>query len=120
MSQKTAEGKKVKKGTSVDYVVSKGPKIEMATVPRLVGTPEEEAKQKITDSGLQVGNITYENNDVMPGYVIYQSAPIGSEMEKGSFIDFVVSLGPEEAPPTPDNPDDGSDPGTDPSGNTEG
>ena len=122
ISQKTAEGKKVKKGTTVDYVVSKGPEIEMVKVPRLNGYSEAEATQRLIDAGLQVGNISYEYNSVMAGYVISQSASVGSEMEKGSDVDFVVSKGPEPVtPPEPEVPDGGgSDPGTDPGNSTEG
>lgn len=122
ISQKTAEGKKVKKGTAVDYVVSKGPEIEMVKVPRLNGYSEAEATQRLIDAGLQVGNISYEYNSVMAGYVISQSASVGSEMEKGSYVDFVVSKGPEPVtPPEPEVPDgEGSNPGTDPGNSTEG
>lgn len=122
MSQKTSEGKKVKKGTAVDYVVSKGPEIEMVTVPSLTGHTEAEANQRLTDAGLQAGRVTYENSgSVMKGYVIYQSASAGSEMEKDSYVDFVVSLGPAEVTPsTPDVPDDGNGSSDDPGNNTEG
>lgn len=117
ISQKTAEGKKVAKGTAVDYVISKGPKIEMVSVPSLSGLTEEAARQRLIDKGLQPGSVTSEpSNTIMQGYVIYQSAPAGSQMEKDSTVDFVVSSGPEEVtPPTPDVPIDGGDgSGTDP------
>ncbi|MBA4701276.1 MAG: Stk1 family PASTA domain-containing Ser/Thr kinase [Ruminococcus sp.] len=105
ISQKTKVDKKVAKDTAVDYVVSKGPKIEMVNVPPLTNKTEDSARQALTDAGLSVGNITYENSSVTQGYVITQSASPGSQLEKGTAVDFVVSLGPDQPSP----PDDGSD-----------
>ena len=109
MSQKTSDGKKVKKGTAVDYVVSKGPKIEQVTVPSLSNKNEEEARQALTDAGLQPGNVTYENSSVSQGYVISQTASPGSKLDKDSYVDFVVSLGPVQ--PDSESPGDGTDNG---------
>ena len=120
MSQKTKADKKVDAGTTVEYVVSKGPKVEMVTVPQLIGYSEEDAVQRLTAKGLQAGAVTSESsNTVMAGYVIYQSAPSGSQMEKGSSVDFVVSSGPE-ATPDPENPSDGGGTGNGTGGTTEG
>ena len=43
MSQKTKADKKVDAGTTVEYVVSKGPKVEMTTVPSIIGYSREVA-----------------------------------------------------------------------------
>ncbi|MGC4020014.1 MAG: Stk1 family PASTA domain-containing Ser/Thr kinase [Muricomes sp.] len=110
ISQKTKVNKKVDKGTSVDYVVSKGPKVEMVNVPALTNKTEEAALQALTNAGL-TGYVTYENSSVTQGYVITQSAPAGSQLEKGTAVDFVVSLGPEQ-PSLPNNDTGGGDTGT--------
>lgn len=100
MSQGTEPNKKVTKGTAVDYVVSKGPKVEMVDVPLLTNMTEEAAIQALESVGLG-GNVTYQSSSVTPGYVISQSAAPGSQLEKGTTVDIVVSE-------TPDSSQDGS------------
>ena len=116
ISQDTEAGTKVKEGTTVGFVVSKGPKIEMVTVPSLKGLTEAEAGQKITSSGLLVGSVTYQESDTTPGYVISQSVSAGSSVEKGIYIDIVISksAAPPEpvAPQEPENPDKPVEPAT--------
>ena len=99
MSQKTAEGKKVEKGTTIEYVISKGPKVEMTTVPNLKGLTESAAGDKIGNSDLERGTVTYQESDVTKGYVISQSIAPGTSVEKGSPIDIVVSKGPKQNEP---------------------
>ena len=96
MSQNTEEGKKVEKGTTVEYVVSKGPKVEVTAVPNLKGLTEAQAGDKIGSSNLELGNVTYQESDVTKGYVISQSIAPGTSVEKGSPIDIVVSKGPKQ------------------------
>lgn len=80
----------------VDYVVSKGPKVTYATMPKLVGLDLATAKLKIVQGGLEVGQITEENSDeVAAGLVMKQSVPSGQEVEVGSSIWMTVSKGPK-------------------------
>ncbi len=123
ISQSEEAGKKLEKDSAVNIVISKGKKIKMSTVPALNGRTESDARAALEKSGLKVGNVTtrYDRN-VMSGYVITQSAAAGSQMEEGSVVDFVVSLGPEPTPeppapypptpepPTPEPPIDGGGP----------
>lgn len=111
ISQGTEVGKKVDKGSSVDYVISKGKKIETVTVPSLTGSDLEGAKQKLSENGLSVGNITYEYSASVPeGYVISQTAAAGSQVEKGTFVGLVISKGPETIdPPDPGEGGDGTE-----------
>ncbi|TCS77027.1 serine/threonine-protein kinase [Muricomes intestini] len=90
MNQGTEPDKKVTKGTAVDYVVSKGPEVEMVNVPSLTNMTEDAALQALEDAGL-AGNVTYQSSSVTPGYVISQSAAPGSQLEKGTTVDIVVS-----------------------------
>ncbi len=118
ISQSEKAGKKLEKDSTVNIVISKGKKIKMSTVPALYGKTEADARAALEKAGLKVGNVTtkYDQN-VMSGYVITQSAAAGSQMEEGSYVDFVVSLGPETTPepptplppepPTPEPPIDG-------------
>ena len=65
-----------------------------AVVPKVVGLTEESAKNKITSSGLTVGNVSYtSSSSVAKGYVITQTAEPGQEILKNSAIDIVVSTG---------------------------
>ena len=116
MSQKTKADKKVDAGTTVEYVVSKGPKVEMTTVPPIIGYSREVAIQRLEAKGLQAGTVTTEPSEtVMEGYVIRQSAPADSPKAKGEAVDFVVSSGPS-VDPEPEDPDNGTDPGDGTSG----
>jgi serine/threonine-protein kinase len=77
-------------------VISKGCKDKISTVPSLAGKTQNEAIRALESAGLKSGYISFEySSSVMQGYVINQSASPGSEMEKYSMVDFVVSLGPE-------------------------
>lgn len=87
-------GGKVKKGSTVNIVVSKGAKTKMVTVPSLSGMTQAAAEQAITEAGLTIGSVTEEySSSVSAGYVISQTASVGSQIEKGSSVGFVVSKG---------------------------
>ena len=106
ISQDPASGK-VKKGSTVNIVVSKGAKVKMVTVPPLSGMTQQAAEQAIIDAGLTVGSVTEEYNEsVSAGYVISQTASVGSQIEKGSSVGFVVSKG---AQPSTDNGNTGGE-----------
>ncbi|MDD2980597.1 MAG: Stk1 family PASTA domain-containing Ser/Thr kinase [Hespellia sp.] len=100
ISQGVSSGKKVEQGTSVDVVISKGPKTVMISVPSLSGMTEEEAGTALSNAGLSVGSVSYEHSSsVTAGYVISQTASSGSQVEEGSSVGFVISLGAEEEKP---------------------
>jgi serine/threonine-protein kinase len=101
MTQSVESGKKTGKGTKVNLVISKGCKDKVSTVPSLAGKTQNEAIRALESAGLKSGYISFEySSSVMQGYVINQSASPGSEMEKYSMVDFVVSLGPEPSQET--------------------
>jgi serine/threonine-protein kinase len=77
----------------VDIYVSDGVKPTHAEVPNIIGEPLGVSKEKIEDSGLQVGTITYQHNATLqPGTVITQSVPPGSRVMLDSKVDIVVSV----------------------------
>jgi len=84
----------VKKGRRVYLTVSKGRRtFEM---PKLVGLPLRDAKFKISDLHLILGNIIYENDTYYPeGVVSAQSIDPGKPIAAGEKIDLTVSLGVE-------------------------
>lgn len=107
ISQKTEAGKKVKKDSSVDYVVSKGKKIEKVTVPPITGRKESEALQILANLGLSGNYIGEDYSDTYSaGEICYQSVPAGEQGEKGqTVIDYMISIGPRNAPGGSDNPE---------------
>lgn len=110
VSQKKAADSKVEKGTAIDFEVSKGPKIKMVEVPSLNGKTFNDAAAALEGSGLNVGTVTYEySSGTMANYVMYQSAEAGSQVEEGTYIDFVVSKGPEPTVTPQPGPGEGDD-----------
>lgn len=109
LSQTQSAGKKVEKGSTIDFVISKGK--EQAVVPGLVWATYEDALAKLSSAGLKPGNVTreYDNTGEFPeGYVMYQTQGEGTTLDKGGSVDFVVSKGIDSNantnPPTdPDN-----------------
>ena len=67
---------------------------ETVKVITLVGMPEEDALQAITDMGLNVGQVQrLPNSDQPEGYVWYQSIAADTAVEPGTSIDIFVSTG---------------------------
>lgn len=107
ISQKKDAGTKVKKGTTVDFVVSKGAKIKTVDVPSLSGMTEEAALQKLADKGLSGYVMDRQYSSVTSGYVISQTA--SGSVEVGTEVGIVVSMGPE--PSTNSGPGTGQEEG---------
>ncbi|MDO5431148.1 Stk1 family PASTA domain-containing Ser/Thr kinase [Eubacterium sp.] len=106
------EGVSVAEGTSITLYVSKGQ--DLVTVPGIVGMSESAAEAQIEDSGLSVGRVTTSESDtVSAGLVISQSPTEGTQTERGTSINFVVSSGKPTPSPTP-TPTPKPDPSTEP------
>lgn len=91
------EGVSVAEGTQITLYVSKGQ--DLVTVPGIVGLSQSAAKEQIENGGLEVGVVsTSESDTVSAGLVISQSPSSGTQTERGTSINFVVSTG---KPPTP-------------------
>ncbi|MEA5007877.1 Stk1 family PASTA domain-containing Ser/Thr kinase [Clostridium tyrobutyricum] len=87
-------GTKVKVNSEVRVSISGGKK--QLTVPNVVGTDLDTAKDIITKSGLNVGDISYKYSDnVSSGDVISQDPQSDSNVDDNSSIDLIVSNGPE-------------------------
>ena len=94
------EGVSVAEGTSITLYVSKGQ--DLVTVPGIVGLSESAAEAQIESSGLSVGRVTTSESDtVSAGLVISQSPTEGTQTERGTSINFVVSSGKPTPSPTP-------------------
>ncbi len=68
-------------------------------VPNVVGKTEAEARSAITSAGLTVGTVTQEYSDTVPaGKVIRQTPSAGTEVDRGSAVNIVVSKGAKPKP----------------------
>lgn len=92
-------GTKLSPGDIVHMVVSTGPKVKLVTVISFVDEDIESAKKSIRELELIVGEVEYEPDMSMPGIVLEQSIAAGTEVPAGSFIDLVVSKGPDGEDP---------------------
>ena len=68
-------------------------------VPNVVGKTEAEARSAITSAGLTVGTVTQEYSNTVPaGKVIRQNPAAGTEVDRGSAVNIVVSKGAQPKP----------------------
>lgn len=92
VEQDVAEGTELKKGSIIKIKVSKGE--ESLSVPNLANMSLESAKRRLSESGLELGEVTKENNDrVAVDQIISQYPEAGSIVDKNSKVDIVISLG---------------------------
>jgi len=97
ISQNPVGSTSVAIGSSVDLVVSLGP--VQISVPGVVDMTQAAAESSITSAGLTVGNVTTANHlTIVPGNVISQNPAGGTQVDDGSSVDLVVSLGPVGPP----------------------
>ena len=67
----------------------------LVLVPDVVTYSQEDAESKISGAGLEIGEVSMEYSDeVEAGLVIRQSPMAGEEVEEGSSVNIVISLGP--------------------------
>lgn len=84
----------VKKKTTVEVEISKGP--TMVKVPDVLNAPLLEAEAAITQVGLSVGETTRVYHEQIPsGEVVYQEPLADKEVVQGSAVNLIVSKGPE-------------------------
>ena len=93
-------GSTATKGSTVNLVVSRGPK--PVKVPVLVGAKREVAAQRLRSNGLEA-SVSEVKSDEPKGQVISQAPDAGTEVERGSSVLIVVSNGEgeEEQPRVP-------------------
>jgi len=91
LRQDPQPGVKSKDGSVVTLVVSDGP--GDATVPDLSGEKGSEAEQDLINLGFDVSVEEQSSGNVKQGRVVKTEPPAGSQIEKGSAVTLVVSLG---------------------------
>lgn len=97
ISQNPGSGEKAAKASKITLIISMGPAVKKTEVPDLRGLSESAAKDKLNSANLKAGTVTEEYNDsVTAGCVISQSYSPGMEINEGTTVDFVLSLGKKE------------------------
>jgi len=116
ISQTPEENELAMPGTIVTIVVSKGEEMTKVIAPELYGLTEADAKEKLENLGLVLGNVSTNYNTRYPkDQVCLQTVAGGKDVLKGTSVGIVISLGPAPATPTPEpteapvNPPDGND-----------
>ena len=99
--QRPVGGSFIEKNGTVSLTVSSGAGVidvvdGIATVPYITWDTEEDAIAKLLEAGLASPEIEYVHDDnVSAGQVISVEPEAGTEIEEGSVVKIVVSLGPE-------------------------
>lgn len=94
ISQSQPAETKVAIGTTITVTVSLGKEDTTVRVPNLMGYEEDEAIAILIENNLAVGNIGQANSEtVEEGKVCYQSHSYGAFVERGTAIDFKISMG---------------------------
>ncbi|MGN1301108.1 MAG: Stk1 family PASTA domain-containing Ser/Thr kinase [Clostridia bacterium] len=88
------ENYKVKEGSTVKLVVSKGQ--ELVTVTKVIGKKRDEAIKELKDLGLVPEVEEVNSDEIEKDYVIEQEVAEGEEILKGSTIKIKVSMGIEQ------------------------
>lgn len=91
ISQSPKQGIKIKTYQKVEIVVSSGP--ADVKVPDVVGSQQEEAESKITNTELVVKVVSEYRDDVKKGEVFKQEPSAGEEVKQGNTVTIYVSKG---------------------------
>lgn len=84
----------VVKGDTVTVKISNGPEIKKVKVPAILGLTEDAATKKLEAAGLEKGEVIQDYSDTYKeGQVMSQSVKDGKEVDSGTAVDFVISLG---------------------------
>lgn len=106
ISQTPSAGTSLKKGDSIEVVVSKGENGN--PVPNVVGLTLSQAEKLLRDNGFTLGNVKYEYSSAKEGVVLNQSI-IGGASSEGQSVSLVVSKGRESSNEVPSIVDDDND-----------
>ncbi|MEO8511082.1 MAG: Stk1 family PASTA domain-containing Ser/Thr kinase [Chloroflexota bacterium] len=96
-------GQAVERGDSVTVLVSGG--AEQVRVPGMIGQTRDEARQTLERERLALGNVSEEPSGATAGTVIRTTPTAGTDVDAGSAVELVLSLGPTPSPtpsPTPE------------------
>ena len=95
-------GSDVSEGDTITVVISAG--ADTVAVPNLIGQTRGEASSTLNAAGLQLGSVTEEPAAQAAGTVIRSDPGAGTDVERNSQVNLVLSTGPTPSPtpqPTP-------------------
>ncbi|MBB4715806.1 serine/threonine-protein kinase [Streptomyces luteogriseus] len=94
ISARPADGTKVRAGTAVALVVSKGAPID---IPDVTGSDEADARSELTEAGLKVKIATERvtSSEYDKGQVVRQTPKSGGRAAEGDTVTLTLSKGPE-------------------------
>lgn len=100
ISQDVKQNEKLPSGSTVNVIISKG-KEKKCIVPNITNCTIEQARAKLAEQGLTLGTETgRENSETVPeGSICGQSVAEGTQVEEGTAINYVISLGSAETQP---------------------
>ncbi|MFQ6618088.1 MAG: PASTA domain-containing protein [Fidelibacterota bacterium] len=97
--QSIPKGKKVKKGTPIEIVVSIGSRPDQFKVPYLIGKSLKNAEELIIKAGFKLGEIRYRVvPDLIPFTILNQSLKPGVIVSDRLKIDLIVSVTEDSKP----------------------
>lgn len=101
LRQSPKSGTKVNKNDVVTLYVSSGGKTDTAKipVPNVIGKTKSEAENMIKSAGLLVGNVSKEYSEKTENTVIAQNPAGDSESPSKSYVNIVLSKGPNPEQP---------------------
>jgi beta-lactam-binding protein with PASTA domain/tRNA A-37 threonylcarbamoyl transferase component Bud32 len=92
VDQNPRAGLDVPRDSLVHIKVSKGPEVQMAIVPDVVGLPLPDAQALIQENTLEVGSVTTQSTPgVAAGIVVSQDPEAGTEQELRTKVNLVIS-----------------------------
>ncbi len=95
IKQRTSQGTKVPKGTTIQVIVSSGEPEEIK-IPDVVGMTEDEAKKKLRDAGFEKTDSEYKYSAETPeGQVMETDPEVGSKVPADTKVTVIVSKGSE-------------------------
>jgi serine/threonine-protein kinase len=97
ISQNPPAGILLRKGQSVDLVISSG--IQYVSVPQdLVGLSLSQARSSLTAANLKVGQVVFKNSPLPQGQVLATNPPAGTSVPAGTKITLTVSNSKTKVP----------------------
>ncbi|MGD8569399.1 MAG: PASTA domain-containing protein [Gammaproteobacteria bacterium] len=93
ISQNPPAGTSLANGSSVNFVISSGPNgNSLVTTPVLEDLTQTAAETAITDNGLVVGTITFQDSTTVPAGSVISSDPVaGTLVALGSVVNLVIA-----------------------------
>ena len=86
-------GDYLRRGSGITLIVSQGRPPDFYQVPQLFGLSLEQAKKLLREERLEIGKITYrQNEDLLPNTILDQSIEAGTILDHPVAIDITVSI----------------------------